>query len=100
MDTLAHLAQRFLRLAADDNGAFDRLGRCETALWREICHSAFMLDVLRRQGFGATWVPRSSHPGRSKSCALPVLPKRCADTDEHVRAMRGPSAPSGRLRGR
>jgi hypothetical protein len=39
----------FLRLANLDNGAFDRLSRYETALWRQLCQVLFTLDSLRRR---------------------------------------------------
>jgi hypothetical protein len=38
----------FLRLANLDNGAFDRLSRYETTLWRQVAQSLLTLDVLRR----------------------------------------------------
>jgi hypothetical protein len=37
-----------LRLANLDNGAFDRLSRHETALWRQAGQVLLMLDVFRR----------------------------------------------------
>ena len=45
-DTLnSEIARRFLQL--DSNG-FERLGRYETALWRQVYQVIFVLDVLRR----------------------------------------------------
>jgi hypothetical protein len=38
----------FLRLANLDSGAFDRLSRYETALWRQIGQILFTLDALNR----------------------------------------------------
>jgi hypothetical protein len=38
----------FLRLANLDNGAFDRLTRYESALWRQVGQILFTLDWLRR----------------------------------------------------
>jgi hypothetical protein len=38
----------FLRLANLDNGAFDRLSRYETALWRQVGQVLITLDMLRR----------------------------------------------------
>lgn len=35
-ETIAAMARSFLRLADVDTGAFDRLGRYETALWRQV----------------------------------------------------------------
>jgi len=42
----SEIARRFLQL--DSNG-FERLGRYETALWRQVYQVIFVLDVLRRQ---------------------------------------------------
>jgi hypothetical protein len=44
----AELALRFLRLASFDNGAFERLSRYETALWRQVAQLLFALNVLHR----------------------------------------------------
>jgi hypothetical protein len=44
----AEIGRCFLRLANLDNGAFDRLSRYETALWRQVGQILFTLDVLRR----------------------------------------------------
>jgi hypothetical protein len=49
------LALRFLQLAALDNGAFERLGRYEAALWRRVRQTVFTLEALR-------WRP--SHAGK------------------------------------
>ena len=38
----------FLRLANLDNGAFERLSRYETALWRQVRQVLITLDMLRR----------------------------------------------------
>jgi hypothetical protein len=75
-DALPHLATRFLHLAAVDKGAFERLGRYETALWRQVCQTVFMLDVLRRQGLDSKWLPRSSRPDGRKSFSLSVFSRR------------------------
>ena len=48
--TKAEIARCFLRLANLDNGAFERLSRYETALWRQVGQILFTLDTLRRQG--------------------------------------------------
>ena len=39
----------FMRLANLDNGVFERLGRYETALWRQIAQTLFALQPLRRR---------------------------------------------------
>jgi hypothetical protein len=43
------LTHCFLRLANLDNGVFERLGRYETALWRQIVQTLFALQPLRRR---------------------------------------------------
>jgi hypothetical protein len=44
------LADCYLRLVETDNGAFERLSRYETALWRQVGQILFTLDFLRRRG--------------------------------------------------
>jgi hypothetical protein len=39
----------FQRLANFDNGLFERLGRYETALWRQMVQTVFMLQSARRR---------------------------------------------------
>jgi hypothetical protein len=39
----------FQRLANMDNGAFDRLGRYQSALWRQIAQTLFVLQTTRRR---------------------------------------------------
>jgi hypothetical protein len=39
----------FLRLANLDNGVFDRLGRYEAALWRQIVQTLFALQTIRHR---------------------------------------------------
>jgi hypothetical protein len=41
------VARRFLRLANFDNGVFERLGRYEAALWRQVRQTIFTLEGLR-----------------------------------------------------
>jgi hypothetical protein len=61
-DTLnSEIARRFLRL---DGKAFERLGRYETALWRQVYQVIFVFDVLRRQNLDRSWLPRSSSTTR------------------------------------
>jgi hypothetical protein len=40
-------ARRFLSLADLDNGVFERLGRYEAALWRQVRQTIFTLEALR-----------------------------------------------------
>jgi hypothetical protein len=42
------MARRFLRLANFDSGAFERLNRYETALWRQAAQLLFTLNFLHR----------------------------------------------------
>jgi hypothetical protein len=44
----AAMARRFLRLAKFDGGAFERLNRYETALWRQATQLLFALNFLHR----------------------------------------------------
>src|ERR1700733_8468974 len=43
------IANYFLRLAGLDNGAFERLNRYETALWRQVGQVLFTLDWMRHR---------------------------------------------------
>jgi hypothetical protein len=45
----SEIARCFLRLTNVDNGAFERVGRYETALWRQVGQILLMLDMLRRK---------------------------------------------------
>jgi hypothetical protein len=49
VDPSRGLTYCFLRLANLDNGAFERLGRYEAALWRQIVQTLFALQPLRRR---------------------------------------------------
>ena len=69
-DTLnSEIARRFLQL--DSNG-FERLGRYETALWRQVYQVIFVLDVLRRQNLDRSWLPRSSLRTRFRPLGSPL----------------------------
>ena len=46
-DVELDVARRFLRLADIDNGVFERLGRYEAALWRQVRQTIFTLEALR-----------------------------------------------------
>jgi hypothetical protein len=39
----------FLRLSNVDNGAFDRLGRYNAALWKQTAQTLFLLQTIRRR---------------------------------------------------
>jgi hypothetical protein len=41
------IAQRFLRLSNADNNVFERLGRYEMVLWRQVRQTLFTLEALR-----------------------------------------------------
>jgi hypothetical protein len=72
-DTLnSEIARRFLQL---DSKGFERLGRYETALWRQVYQVIFVLDVLRRQNLDRTWLSRSSSSTRFRPFRSPLLPK-------------------------
>jgi hypothetical protein len=47
------LALRFMRLADLDKGVFERLGRYEAALWRQVRQTIFTLEALRWRAPGA-----------------------------------------------
>ena len=51
----ALIARCFLRLANLDNGAFDRLNRYETAIWRQASQILFLLKITRRQSGSEIW---------------------------------------------
>lgn len=58
-DVRFDLARCFLRLANLDSGVFERLGRYETALWRQVRQTLFTLEAFR-------WhPPNGRHPGGS-----------------------------------
>jgi hypothetical protein len=69
-DTLnSEIARRFLQL--DSNG-FERLGRYETALWRQVYQVIFVLDVFRRQNLDRSWLPRSLLRTRFRPLGSPL----------------------------
>ena len=47
--TARNLTYCFLRLANLDNGVFERLGRYETALWRQIMQTLFVLQTIKHR---------------------------------------------------
>jgi hypothetical protein len=53
--TNAEIARCFQRLANVDNGAFERLTRYETALWRQAERILFILKLVRRQSRRDMW---------------------------------------------
>jgi hypothetical protein len=55
------IAQSFLRLASIDNGVFERLGRYETALWRQVRQTIITLEVLRWQTSSRRGPPPTSY---------------------------------------
>jgi hypothetical protein len=72
-DTInSEIARRFLQL---DSNWFERLGRYETALWRQVYQVIFVLDLLRRQNLDRTWLSRSSSSTRFRPFRSPLLPK-------------------------
>jgi hypothetical protein len=53
--TNAEIARCFQRLINVDNGAFERLTRYETALWRQAERILFILKIVRRQSRRDVW---------------------------------------------
>jgi hypothetical protein len=51
------ILKRFMQL---DSGSLERIGRYETALWRQAYQVMFVLDYLRRQNLDLKWLHRSS----------------------------------------
>jgi hypothetical protein len=64
------IARCFLRLADLDNGVFERLGRYEAALWRQVRQTLFTLEQLRWRTSGA----RSWRTQQSRFRAMGVRP--------------------------
>jgi hypothetical protein len=59
-EPLSEIAQRFLRLSNLDNNVFERLGRYEMALWRQVRQTLFTLEHLR-------WKPNARSRRRQSS---------------------------------
>jgi hypothetical protein len=57
----SEIARRFLLL---DCKGFERLGRYETALRRQVYQVIFVLNVRRRQNLDRSWLPRSASSTR------------------------------------
>jgi len=66
------ISERFLRL---DSGAVERLGRYETALWRQVYQVIFVLDYLRRQNLDLKWLPQPSFSARRLYPLRPLFSK-------------------------
>jgi hypothetical protein len=64
------VARRFLRLADLDNGVFERLGRYEAAIWRQVRQTLFTLEALRwRTSNARRW--RTQHPWQRATTSPP-----------------------------
>jgi hypothetical protein len=62
-DPRLDIARCFLHLANLDSGVFERLGRYEAALWRQVRQTVFTLESLRwRTSSARSW--RTQHPWR------------------------------------
>jgi hypothetical protein len=59
----SEIARYFLEFINLEDGAFERLGRYETALWRQVYQVIVMLEVLRRQTLDLRWLPKLSRRG-------------------------------------
>ena len=66
------ISKRFMQL---DPGAVERLGRYETALWRQVYQVIFVLDYLRRQDLDRKWLPRPSSSVRRFRPLRSLFPK-------------------------
>jgi hypothetical protein len=62
-DDRVDIARCFLRVADIDNGVFERLGRYEAALWRQVRQTLFTLEGLRWRMSNARYPRRSAWPG-------------------------------------
>ena len=62
------IARCFIRLANLDGGAFERLSRYETALWRQVCQILFTIETLQRRtlGFLRRTAPKSGQASASR----------------------------------
>jgi hypothetical protein len=54
-DPRLDIAQCFVRLSNLDNNVFERLGRYEMALWRQVRQTLFTLERLRRRSSARSW---------------------------------------------
>jgi hypothetical protein len=54
-DHLLDVARCFLRLSSLDNNVFERLGRYEMALWRQVRQTLFTLERLRWKSSARSW---------------------------------------------
>jgi hypothetical protein len=63
-DVGLEVARRFLRLADLDNGVFERLGRYETTLWRQVRQTLFTLEALRWRS-ARNWRTQRSWPRKT-----------------------------------
>jgi hypothetical protein len=70
LDAGCAVARRFVRLAELDNGVFERLGRYEGSLWRQVRQTLFTLEALRwRTSNARGW--RTQHSWQRKAAAPP-----------------------------
>jgi len=70
-DPRLDLTQCFLRLSNLDNGVFERLGRYEMALWRQVRQTLFTLERLRwRASSARSW--RAQRPWQ-RTIAIPAV---------------------------
>lgn len=68
-DVQSNVAQHFLRVANLDNGVFERLGRYEMALWRQVRQTLFTLEAIRWRSSSARYP--SAHLWRRRIEAPP-----------------------------
>jgi hypothetical protein len=71
------IARRFLHLAKSDDGAFERLSRYETALWRQVGQTLFLLSALgARTWYGSRRMRGLRHDHASLSFGFGVHERR------------------------
>ena len=68
-DDRHEIARSFMRLNNFYNGTFERLSRYETALWRQVGQTLFVLGALApRNGYGRAWKKGPVNTGRLFKC--------------------------------
>ena len=73
----AEIARCFQRLTNVDNGAFERLSRYESTLWRQVHQILFMLKIMRRQKRNQIW-----RTNGIRSTSIPGAPRALVDFEE------------------
>jgi len=66
-DIQSDVARHFLRVANLDNGVFERLGRYEMALWRQVRQTLFTLEGMRWRNLSARYSSQHSWRRRTET---------------------------------